>query len=85
MMLFRPALVVMTVAAMLCGRSPLFGQAAPDSSIPLTLAQAETAALANQPADARRAATGTLFCGKGFVKRALDINRQSLSMPREFA
>jgi outer membrane protein len=48
-MLFRPALVVMTLAAMLSGRTALFGQAAPDSSIPLTLAQAETAALANQP------------------------------------
>jgi outer membrane protein len=48
-MLFRPALVVMTLAAMVSGRTALFGQAAPDASIPLTLAQAETAALANQP------------------------------------
>lgn len=49
MTLFRPTLAVMALAAMLDGRTAIFGQAAPESSTPITLAQAETAALANQP------------------------------------
>ena len=48
-MLFRPTLAVMALAAMLCGRSALLGQAEPNSSTPITLEQAERAAVANQP------------------------------------
>jgi outer membrane protein len=49
MTLFRPTAAVLALTAMLYGRAALSGQAAPDSSTPLTLAQAETTALANQP------------------------------------
>ena len=49
MMLFRPSLTVIVLMAVLPGRALLLAQAGPDSAAPLTLEQAETTALANQP------------------------------------
>jgi outer membrane protein len=49
MMLFRPTVAAMALMAVLSGRATLFAQVGPDSSASLTLEQAETRALANQP------------------------------------